>query len=124
MLCCPNTRRVLAGGFTLAVLLLAAGVVFTSRPTAATAEEPKVKADPPAKADAPTAKAGKSDHVCFGGDTSRNMVNLIDKGIPHDLGEGDEHKLNDKLLKWKADLGSRAYGGPIIANGKVLVGTN
>jgi len=123
MLCCPNTRRVMAGGFTLAVLLLAAGVVFTSRPNAATAEEPKVKADPPAKPDAPKA-GGKSDHTCFGGDTSRNMVNLIDKGVPHDLGEGDERKLNEKLLKWKTDLGSRAYGGPIVANGKILVGTN
>lgn len=124
MLPCPKTRRLIAGGFTLAVLLLAAGVVFTSRPAVATAEEPKVKADPPAKPDNPAAKAGKSDHTCFGGDPSHNMVNLLDKGIPHELGEGDEHKLNEKLLKWKADLGSRAYGGPIIANGKVLVGTN
>ena len=92
MLCCPNTRRLMAGGFTLAVLLLAAGVVFTSRPTVATADEPKVKADPPAKADAPKAdapKGGKSDLTCFGGDPSRNMVNLTDKGIPHELGEGD-----------------------------------
>jgi outer membrane protein assembly factor BamB len=124
MLCCPNTRRLMAGGFTLAALLLAGVVLFTPRPTAtATADEPKVKADPPAKPDG-GAKAGKSDLSSFGGGPSRNMVNLTDKGIPHEVGEGDEHKLNEKLLKWKADLGSRAYGGPIIAGGKVFVGTN
>jgi outer membrane protein assembly factor BamB len=146
MLCCPNTRRLLAGGFSVAAILLAAVVTLLPRPSAvATADEPKAKAEQPAKADAPKVKAeepvkaepakadtpkadspkgGKSDLTCFGGDPSRNMVNLTDKGIPHALGEGEEAKLNEKLLKWKADLGSRAYGGPIIANGKIFVGTN
>jgi len=62
---------------------------------------------------------GKSDHVTFGGTPDHNMVNLVDKNIV------DKPDFNDaKLLKWKADLGSRAYGGPIIAAGKVFVGTN
>ena len=86
----------------------------------ASKEEPVAK--PPEGGVAP--KTGKSDHTCFGGDPSRNMVNLIDKGIPFPLGEGEENKLNEKLVKWKADLGSRAYGGPIIAGGKIFVGTN
>src|SRR5262249_32859226 len=29
-----------------------------------------------------------------------------------------------KNLKWTQKLGSRAYGGPVIAGGKVIVGTN
>ncbi len=29
-----------------------------------------------------------------------------------------------KDVKWAADLGSKAYGGPVIAGGKVFVGTN
>ena len=33
------------------------------------------------------------------------------------------HVLGNRV-KWKATLGSRAYGGPIIAGGKVFVGTN
>ena len=108
MLCCPNTRRALAGGLSVAAILLAAVVVFLPRGTAATADEPKVKAEVPAKVDAPKAdapKAGKSDLTCLGGDPSRNMVNLTDKGIPHALGEGEEFKLNEKLLKWNPQGG-------------------
>ena len=33
------------------------------------------------------------------------------------------HVLGNRV-KWKATLGSRAYGGPIVAGGKVFVGTN
>src|SRR5262245_23390327 len=59
-------------------------------------------------------KPGPSDHTMFGGTTSRNMVNLVDKNVPD--------KLDAQL--WKAPLGSRAYGGPIISQGKIFVGTN
>jgi outer membrane protein assembly factor BamB len=63
-------------------------------------------------------KAGASDHTMFGGTTGRNMVNLTDKGVPEKIDpEGPQ-------LLWKAPLGSRAYGGPIIAHGKIVVGTN
>jgi outer membrane protein assembly factor BamB len=54
----------------------------------------------------------------FGGSPDRNMVSLTEKGLtdkPDPEGEG---------LKWKAELGSRAYGGPVIAGGRVIVGTN
>ena len=54
----------------------------------------------------------------FGGDSTRNMVNLTDKGLPA------EPKPDGPDLLWKADLGSRAYGGPVVAGGRVLVGTN
>lgn len=64
------------------------------------------------------ANVGPGDHVMFGGTIHRNMVNLQEKGIPDDFDpEGPR-------LLWKAQLGSRAYGGPIVANGRVLVGTN
>ena len=29
-----------------------------------------------------------------------------------------------KNVKWVAELGSQAYGNPVVANGVVLVGTN
>lgn len=121
MNCCPHTRRVLAGGFSAAVVLLAAAVALVQPPSTVTADEPKGKADPTTKA---PAKPGKTDHPCYGGDFTHNMVNLTDKGLPEKLGEGEENKLNNKVLKWEAALGSRSYGGPVIANGKIIVGTN
>jgi outer membrane protein assembly factor BamB len=55
----------------------------------------------------------------YGGSPGRNMVNLTDffnltfldaeKGLP---------------LLWKVDLGSRSYAQPVVAGGKVFVGTN
>lgn len=66
---------------------------------------------------APSA-AGPSDHVMMGGTIFRNMINTIDKGVADKFDpEGDQ-------LLWKASLGSRAYGGPVIAGGKIFVGTN
>ncbi|HLW63673.1 MAG TPA: PQQ-binding-like beta-propeller repeat protein [Gemmataceae bacterium] len=58
----------------------------------------------------------------FGGHIGRNMVNLAEKGVPTEW----EMRKNEqkKNLKWVAKLGSQAYGGPVIAAGKVFVGTN
>jgi len=64
------------------------------------------------------ANVGPGDHVMFGGTIHRNMVNLRDKGVP------DHFDPEGPRLLWKAQLGSRAYGGPVVANGRVLVGTN
>lgn len=117
MLCCRSTRHLALGLGVAAGLAAAVGIYVALRPSPAVADEPavKVKGAP----DQPAAKGGKSDLVCFGGTPGRNMVNLTDKGIPDKFSPEDE-----KTLLWKAELGSRAYGGPIIANGKVLVGTN
>lgn len=117
MICCRTTRLLALGLGVAAGLAAAAGIAVALRPTAAVADEPAVKAK--GTPDQPAAKGGKSDHTCFGGTPGRNMVNLIDKGVPEKFSPEDEGS-----LKWKAELGSRAYGGPIIANGKVLVGTN
>src|SRR5262249_25604657 len=58
----------------------------------------------------------------FGGHIDCNMVNLTEKGVPEEW----ETRKNQphKNLKWVAKLGSRAYGGPIIAGGKIFIGTN
>src|SRR5947209_5407306 len=57
----------------------------------------------------------------FGGNASRDMVNTFERNVPTEwsIMEGEE-----KHVKWTADLGDRAYGGPVIADGKVFVGTN
>jgi outer membrane protein assembly factor BamB len=55
----------------------------------------------------------------FGGSPGRNMVNHTDR---YPLAWREVDKPVGTL--WKADLGSRAYGGPVVAAGKVFVGTN
>src|SRR5947199_8532263 len=57
----------------------------------------------------------------FGGTPQRNMVNTVDKNIPT---EWSVEEGKQKNIKWAADVGSRCYGGPVIADGKVFVGTN
>ncbi|HSN87603.1 MAG TPA: PQQ-binding-like beta-propeller repeat protein [Thermoanaerobaculia bacterium] len=54
----------------------------------------------------------------FGGGPTRNLVS-DEKGLPtkFDPAAGVN-------VKWVADLGSQSYGGPLVAGGKVYVGTN
>ena len=49
------------------------------------------------------------------------MVNLTDKNVPTDwsIAKGKE-----KNIKWKANLGNLTYGGPVVAGGRVFIGTN
>ena len=54
----------------------------------------------------------------FGGTPARNMASP-EKGLPSRW--DPETGLN---VKWTADLGSQSYGGPVVAGGKVFVGTN
>src|SRR5437868_4439834 len=65
----------------------------------------------------------------LGGTGHRNMVNTVDKNIPSDWvvirNDRDRSVVEKgKNIKWIAQLGSRSYGGPTIAGGKVFVGTN
>jgi outer membrane protein assembly factor BamB len=66
-------------------------------------------------------KPGEAARVwpMFGGTLQRNYVNTWDRNIAEkfDVTKGEN-------IKWQADLGSKAYGGPIVAAGKVFVGTN
>ncbi len=47
----------------------------------------------------------------------RNFVNTVDVNVPDEweVKEGEQ-----KNIKWSAELGSLAYGGPIVADGKVV----
>src|SRR5262249_430740 len=51
----------------------------------------------------------------------RNMVNTSETNMPTEwsVDEGSQ-----KNIKWVAELGSKAYGGPVVAAGKGLIGTN
>lgn len=64
---------------------------------------------------------GSPGSATFGNGPSRNMVNLIDKGLPTEWST-EEGKF--KNVKWAVKLGDKAYGGPVIAGGRVFVGTN
>ena len=37
---------------------------------------------------------------------------------------GASSRVKEKRIKWVAELGSKAYGGPVVSGGKVFVGTN
>ncbi len=66
-----------------------------------------------------TFKIKPGEWPMWGGTPERNMVNFVDKGIPH---EWDVEKKTN--VKWVAKLGSQSYGNPVIAGGKIFVGTN
>jgi outer membrane protein assembly factor BamB len=72
-----------------------------------------------AQADVP--KAERGDWPLYGGSLSRNLVNLTEKDVPTSW---DNHRGKEKNIKWSAPLGSKAYGGPIVAGGKVFIGSN
>jgi outer membrane protein assembly factor BamB len=57
----------------------------------------------------------------FGGTLQRNMVNPVEKNMPT---QWSVEQGKQKNVLWSAPLGSRSYGGPSIAGGKIFVGTN
>lgn len=74
-----------------------------------------------AQAAAEQAKAEKAQawHM-WGGTNQRNMVNTWDKNIPTEW----SIEKGSKNVKWVAQLGTNSHGGPVIANGKIYIGTN
>ncbi|MDQ3624275.1 MAG: PQQ-like beta-propeller repeat protein [Verrucomicrobiota bacterium] len=84
---------------------------------------------------AATALSHAEDWPQWGGnDPGRNMYTPA-KGLPVSFGhEGKQIKFKPnsedidlagaKNIKWTAKLGSQTYGNPVVASGKVLVGTN
>src|SRR5438876_1185767 len=62
-----------------------------------------------------------ADCPMFGGTPQRNMANPLAKKLPLEWSVKEGERKN---VKWVAELGSVSYGGPIIAGGKVFVGTN
>lgn len=133
------------GVAALLTLLLVGGAVFiascnpSQKPAAKTPGVPAARVEPaPAgvkkeeaapKADEPAKKAEEvaaqpvklnpGDWTMYGGSPSRNMANLSAKGLPVEWDVAEKKK-----ILWVADLGSKAYGGPTVAGGRVFVGTN
>lgn len=85
----------------------------------AEAEEAKVA---PAKADSTLAKVG-GEHgwPMFGGTPERNLVNTVDKNVVTEWSVKEGMRKN---VKWVVELGTTSYGTPVVAGGKVFVGTN
>ncbi len=54
----------------------------------------------------------------WGGTMHRNSVSSM-KSLPTSWDIGTK-----KNIKWKADLGSTSYGNPVVADGKIFLGTN
>jgi outer membrane protein assembly factor BamB len=88
------TRRSL--GLALGLLFLGTGAAFLLAPGTRAAVE----------------------QAMFGGSFARNMVS-DEKGLP-----GDWDVKTGRNVKWWVDLGSQSYAGPVIAGGRVFVGTN
>ncbi len=64
------------------------------------------------------AVAAGADWPMWGGNPSRNMVSA-ETGIPRTW------DVNSRVnVKWVAEIGSQSYGNPVIADGKVFLGTN
>jgi outer membrane protein assembly factor BamB len=108
----PALRRLLTLAATASVFGLVLGFVLSRRDGAGPLG--------PSRAQADAAAEGRSWPL-FGGTVQRNLVNLVEKDIPDtwSVQPGSE-----KNLKWAVDLGSKAYGGPIVHRGKIFVGTN
>ncbi|MDE0126420.1 MAG: PQQ-binding-like beta-propeller repeat protein [Bryobacterales bacterium] len=62
--------------------------------------------------------ASGADWPMWGGNGSRNMVSA-ETGIPNTW----DIKTKEKI-KWVAEIGSQSYGNPVVAGGKVFLGTN
>ncbi len=60
-----------------------------------------------------------ADWPMWGGTDERNMINTVEKNIPDawDVATG-------KNIKWVSQLGSQSFSSPVIADGKVFIGTN
>ena len=66
----------------------------------------------------------------WGRDSSRNMAS-DEKGLPDTFDPGTTKSDGSGIdmttttnVKWAAKLGSQTYGNPVVASGKVFVGTN
>src|SRR5262245_32980728 len=105
----PTVRRGLSALVTAAVFVALLG--FFVRPVQTH--------DPVPTKDAKGESSKSQSWDMFGGTLGRNMVNTFEKNVP------TEWDLDSKKnIKWSAELGSRAYGGPVIHGGKIYIGTN
>jgi outer membrane protein assembly factor BamB len=75
--------------------------------------------------------ASAQDWPMWGGTPARNMVAPGVKNLPTDIVSGKFLPKSEtidpkttKNIRWVAKLGSQAYGSPVVAGGRVYVGTN
>jgi len=108
--------------FKRLVLFVCVAVVFGVAVAVLALQQPSADGSA-ARADAAKEKEKEKDRSwpLFGGTVSRNLVNLVDTNVPTTW---SVKKGAEKNIKWSVQLGSKAYGGPIIADGKIFVGTN
>jgi outer membrane protein assembly factor BamB len=106
----PTLKRWLVAGLTLIVIGVPVAYWIFRRGDVPNPIDGPVHAEAPKK---------NGDWVMYGGTPYRNLVNTTSKGLPT---EWDVDKKTN--IKWVQDLGSKAYGGPIVAGGRVFVGTN
>lgn len=109
MACCPNLKRWLAAGVVVAIF--AATLVFATLPGTL----PTQGGD--------SLKSNEGDWVMYGGTPARNFVNLAARNLPVKWVDDDD-EIKKEFVLWSAELGSKAYGGPVVAGDKVIVGTN
>src|SRR5687768_15608201 len=68
-----------------------------------------------------------ADWPTWGRDGSRNMISA-ETSLPDQIevkeGDDDIDLKASKGVLWAAKLGSQTYGNPVVAGGKVYVGTN
>jgi RNA polymerase sigma factor (sigma-70 family) len=105
-------RYNLVAGLLLAILL--GGGSLRLLESSAADEKPA-----PATTPKPKPVRRGSDWPMFGGTPARNMVNITDRNVPDTF-----NVAAGKNIKWQARLGSRSLGGPVVAGGRVFVGTN
>ncbi|MCY2995560.1 MAG: PQQ-binding-like beta-propeller repeat protein [Planctomycetota bacterium] len=90
--------------------------------------EPQPESPAPPAKDQATSTPNSGNRVVSGdwpmwaGTMSRNMVNPT-TGISLDFQPAEDAKKGKHLL-WVSSLGSQTYGNPVVAQGKVYVGTN
>jgi outer membrane protein assembly factor BamB len=101
-----NARRLLSLAGTLLVFAAVLAVLALQTPSP--------------KADVAKAET-RHDWPLYGGTTARDLVNLVEKNIPITW---DVRKDQQKNIRWSVPLGSKAYGGPIVADGRIYIGTN
>ncbi len=103
----PTLRRWLSFACTGVVLAVVLGILAWSR-----SGERNVSADE---------KKAAASWPVWGGTVQRNLVNLFEKDTPTSWSNAPG---KEKNILWSANLGSKAYGGPTIAGGKIFIGTN
>src|SRR5262245_59890565 len=112
------SRRLFGAGLLILVVAFASISDLSAGPFRRRRQRPCPPPPCPASSPAPQADTSpprRADWICFGGGPTRNMVNIGNTGLAakwdvRPVAEGGD-------LLWKAELGNRAYAGPVIAGG-------